>query len=94
MPASRDTKSAVFQAASEAFNDAMVSVVFYPPEHPKLAKRAILDPHIGVRVQFNGFAVAGMVPENAKDEDIAKLIARLRHDHHVAQDAMKPKPAV
>ena len=90
----RETKTAVFQAASEAFDGAMVSVVLYPPEHPKLAKRQMLEPHIGVRVQFSGFAVAGMVPENADAATIDKLMARLKLDRRMAEDAMKPKPAV
>lgn len=72
----------------------MVSVSLYPPEHPKLAKRGLIEPHIGVRVQFSGFAVAGMIPEKADADAVNKLIARLKLDRRMAEDAMSPKPAV
>lgn len=89
-----DTKTALFQAASEAFPDGEVGVKLLTPDHPKLAKRSIIDNQVYVRVQFHGFAVAGFVPENGRPDEIAKLIGRLKLDYRVAEDALNPKPAV
>src|SRR5690348_7539472 len=82
MPA--DIKTALFQAASEAFKDGEVSVKLLTPDSPKLARRNFVDNQLSVRVAFtttNGnFAVAGFIPENAKPDEVDKLITRLKLD--------------
>src|SRR5689334_16940814 len=97
MPA--DTKTALFQAASEAFKDGEVSVKLLTPDHPKLARRNFVDNQISVRVLLTGvdakgqnvpFAVAGFIPENAKPEEVDKLITRLKLDRRTAEASLKP----
>jgi hypothetical protein len=81
----------LFERISALFEDAEVSVTPYPPGHSKLKNRAILEPHIGVKAKFSGFAVAGMIPANADEKAIEQLIARMQHDKRTYEDTMIPK---
>jgi hypothetical protein len=93
-----DIKTALFQAASEAFKDGEVSVKILTPDSPKLARRNFVDNQVSVRVQFstpNGsFAIAGFIPEDAKPGELEKLITRLRLDRRNSEAALKPAAVV
>jgi hypothetical protein len=87
-------KSQLFEAASAAFPTGEVSVKILTPDDPKLARRNFTDNQVYVRVRFEGYAVAGFIPETSKPDEMDKLIVRLKHDARTSAAALKPQPAI
>lgn len=81
---------AVFRAARAAFPDGQVSIRQYNSDHPKLALRHIDEDQLGVRVTFDGYAIAGMVAVGADEKAVADLVKRLKQDRRKFADSTKP----
>jgi hypothetical protein len=95
-----ETKSALkvklFEALQETFPEGEVTVKEYSPGHPKLAARRIIHAQLGARVLFpaeglkTSYAVAGMLPATAVQNDIDELVARLADDKRRVEISLEP----
>ena len=91
-------KTKLFEALSEAFPEGEVTVKDYSPGHSKLAARRIVHAQVGVRVLFSiqqadktiPYAIAGMLPATAGDNDIDELLARLADDKRRVEISLTP----